>query len=54
MTPTLNEYTEKDGYYIQTLLPEVGYVTYKVTPEVSFPRSYSRHSRTASSPDRSE
>ena len=33
MTPTLNEYTEKDGYYIQTLLPEVGYVTYKVTPQ---------------------
>ena len=34
MTPTLNEYTEKDGYYIQTLLPEVGYVIYQIVSRI--------------------
>jgi hypothetical protein len=33
MTPTLNEYTEKDRYYIQARPPEVGHVIYQMTPQ---------------------
>lgn len=33
MTPTLNKYTDNSGYYIQARPPEVGHVTYQVTPQ---------------------